>query len=134
MKKDIDFIPVQNVQLAIVKEKNVSNDMLWKVHILNNNNVAITNVLIASKGYGEKDGEKQSTSILRHYIETIGPEEGALIEPIDPNLFHLFNEYWVSYYIDDQIYDKKFIFVPGSISEQNMKYIDMVQNDGVLHA
>ena len=134
MKKDIDFIPVQNVQLAVVKEENVSNAMLWKVHILNKNNVAITNVLIASKGYGEKDGEKQSTSILRHYIETIGPEEGAVIEPIDPNLFHLFNEYWVSYYIDDQIYDKKFIFVPGSISEQNMKYIDMVQNDGVLHA
>jgi len=134
MKKDIDFIPVRNVQLAVVKEENVSNGMLWKVHILNKNNVAITNVLIASKGYGEKDGEKQSTSILRHYIEIIGPEDSAVIEPIDSNLFHLFNEYWVSYYIDDQIYDKKFIFVPGSISEQNMTYIDMIQNDGVLHA
>jgi len=134
MKKDIDFIPVENVQLAVAKEKNESNSLLWKVHILNKNKVSIANVLIASKGYGEKNGEKQSTSILRHYIEIIGPEDSAVIEPIDSNLFHLFNEYWVSYYIDDQIYDKKFIFVPGSISEQNMTYIDMIQNDGVLHA
>jgi len=134
MKKDIDFIPVENVQLAVAKEKNESDSLLWKVHILNKNKVSIANVLIASKGYGEKNGEKQSTSILRHYIEIIGPEDSAVIEPIDSNLFHLFNEYWVSYYIDDQIYDKKFIFVPGSISEQNMTYIDMIQNDGVLHA
>jgi hypothetical protein len=134
MKKDIDFIPVQNVQLAVVKAKDESDTVLWKVHILNKNKVAIANVLIASKGYGEKNGEKQSTSTLRHYIENIGPEESAVIEPIDHNLFHLFNEYWVSYYIDDQIYDKKFIFVPGSIREQNMTYIDMIQNDGVLHA
>lgn len=134
MKKDIDFIPVENVQLAVVKEKNDSNAMLWKVHILNKNEVAIKNILIASKGYGEKNGEEQSTSILRHYIEYIGAEDSAVIEPIDKNLFHLFNEYWVSYYIDAQIFDKKFLFVPGSINEQNMVYIDMIQNNGVLHA
>ena len=134
MKKDINFIPVKDVQLAIVQERSESDDLLWRVHIMNKNKVSITNILISSKGYGEKDGEKQSTSILRHFIETIGPEESAIIEPIDPNLFHLFNEYWVSYYIDGQVFDKKFIFVPGSINEKNMSFIEMIDMDGVLHS
>ena len=134
MKKDIDFSPVENVQLVVAREIKEPEDPLWTVHIINRNSGAIENVLISSKGYGEKDGEKQSTSILRHYIEIIESNESALIEPIDPKVFHLFNEYWVSYYIDGQIYDKKFIFVPGSINERNMSFVDIIQLQGVLHS
>ena len=134
MKKDIDFPPVKNVQLAVVQERNDSDVLLWKVHILNRNKVTITNVLVSSKGYGEKDGKKQSTSILRHFIETVGSEESAVIESIDPDIFHLFNEYWVSYYINEQIYDKKFIFVAGSINKKNLSYIDIIGKNGVLHS
>jgi len=71
MKKDINFIPVKDVQLAVVQERSESHDLLWRVHIMNKNKVSITNILISSKGYGEKDGEKQSTSILRHFIELL---------------------------------------------------------------
>jgi len=39
-----------------------------------------------------------------------------LIEPIDPNVLHLNNEYWVSYYIGSQIYDKRFVFVKLNFS------------------
>ena len=60
--------------------------------------------------------------------------ESALIEPIDPDLFHLFNEYWVSYYIEEQIYDKKFIFVPDSINISNISFIEMIQKEGILHS
>ena len=134
MKKDINFIPVENVQLAIVREKEKNDEVRWSVHILNRNKESIRNVLVSSKGYGEKDGEKQSTSILRHFIETVDSEKSEIIEPIDPGLFHLFNEYWVSYYIGSQIFDKKFIFVPGSIDEKNLSFIQMIQKEGVLHS
>lgn len=134
MKKDIEFLPVENVQLAVIREKNNDEEDLWSVHILNKNKVKISNVLVSSKGYGEKNGEKQSTSILKHFIEEVEPGESEIIEPIDPDLFHLFNEYWVSYYIGDQIYDKKFIFVPGSLNTNHISFIEMIQKEGILHS
>jgi hypothetical protein len=56
-----------------------------------------------------------------------------MVETIDPAVFHLFNEFWVSYYIGDTIYDKKFIFVPGSITESNLSYIPQLDMKGILH-
>jgi len=47
--------------------------------------------------------------------------------------FHLYSEYWVSYYIDGQIYDKKFIFVPDSITEENLIPIAQLGMEGILH-
>lgn len=134
MKKDIDFFPVENVQLAIIKETQDEELVLWSVHILNKNDQPITNVLITSKGYGEKDGEKQSSSILRHFIEQVEKGGSAQIEPIDSQVFHLFNEYWVSYYLGGQIYDKKFIFAPGSIDDRNIRFVDILKKEGILHS
>jgi len=57
----------------------------------------------------------------------------ALIEPIDPSVFHLTNEYWVSYFIDGRIFDKKFIFVPDTITEKNLTFITEIDTKGVLH-
>ena len=58
----------------------------------------------------------------------------ALVEPIDPAVFHLNNEYWVSYYIGTQIYDKRFIFVPDTICEENLSFIPELELKGVLHS
>lgn len=134
MKKDIQIPTVQNVTLAIVREKNILNQDEWKVYLINNNSFAIANTLVASQGYGEKDGEQQRTSTLRHFLETVEAKSTALIEPIDPNVFHLNNEYWVSYYVGDQIYDKRFVFVPDTICEANLTFIKELELEGVLHS
>ncbi len=81
-----------------------------------------------------KDGEKQRTSTLRHFLETVPGNSAALIEPIDPAIFHLNNEYWVSYYIGRQIFDKKFVFVPDAIREENISFIKELDMEGVLHS
>lgn len=133
MKKDIPFYPVQNVMLAIAKEGDEPDGVEWRVYILNKNEKKLENVIVSSKGYGEVDGAMQKTSILRHYLGELEPEEHKIIEPIDPKLFHLFNEYWISYYIEGQVYDKKFVFVPGSISENNLILIKQLNMEGVLH-
>lgn len=133
MKKDIEFLPVKNISLAIAKRKNEINQDEWNVYIINKKDIPIKNVLITSKGYGELEGEKKETSILRQYIEKIEPGEFVVIEPIDPHLFALFNEFWLSFYVDGHIYDKKFIFPPGSIKEENISYIKDLGLEGVLH-
>jgi len=134
MIKDIKLPVVKNVTLAVVREKN--NLMLdeWKVYIINNNDVAIENTLVASTGYGEKNGETQKTSTLRHFLQTVPAKESVLIEPIDSGVFHLNNEYWVSYYIGTQIYDKRFVFVPDTIREENLTFIKELNREGVLHS
>src|SRR5688500_6817082 len=123
MIKDIKIPEVQNVTLAVARIKNIGESDEWKVYLINNNDHAIENTLVASKGYGENEGYQQRTSILRHYLDTIEGNSAVLIEPIDPSLFHLDNEYWVSYYIGTQIFDKRFVFVPDAIREENISFI-----------
>jgi hypothetical protein len=94
----------------------------------------IDEILITSKGYGVDmtTGEKISTSILRHKIDVLLPNEAAKIEPIMVDVFGLTNEYWVSFWEHDKMYDKKFIFVPDSITEENMKNIPIIGVKGVM--
>jgi hypothetical protein len=134
MIRDIKIPEVKNVTLAVARQKISGESFEWKVYLINNNEFPIENTLVASKGYGEKDGEPQQTSILRHYLETILPNSATLIEPIDPAVFHLNNEYWVSYYIGSQIFDKRFVFVPDSIREENISFIKELEMEGVLHS
>lgn len=134
MKKDIDIPEVKNVTVAVVREKTLFETYDWKVYLINNNNVQLENTLVSSTGYGEKDGKQQKTSTLRHFLETVPPKSSALVEPIDENVFHLSNEYWVSYYIGNQIFDKKFVFVPETINEDNLSYIKELEMEGILHS
>ena len=128
MKKDIDFSPVKNVHIVVAK-----TDEGWKVFIINRNGVRLENVMITSKGYGEQNNEHQQTSTLRHMIPYLDPGMHALVEPIDESVFHLNNEYWVSYFINKQVYDKKFIFVPDTIIEDHLIFIEELKMKGILH-
>ena len=134
MKKDIPERTAKNIKLAVIRKPNEDQSYSWEVHLINRNRFDLENTIIASKGYGEKDGEKQETSVLRHYFEKVGGKDSILIEPIDSSVFHLFNEYWVSYYIDKEIYDKKFVFVPDTLLEDNLIMIPELQLEGVLHS
>jgi hypothetical protein len=91
---------------------------------------------VASTGYGEnpQSGEQVKTSTLRKGIELMLPNEAARIEPIMPDLFDLTNEFWVSFWVNDVMYDKRFIFVPGSINEKEFKLIEILGYKGVVLA
>jgi hypothetical protein len=134
MIKDIPQPQVKNVTLAVAREKNVLHQDEWRVYLINSNEVPIDNTLVASTGYGEKNGEPQRTSTLRHFLQTVPPHSAALIEPIHAAVFHLNNEYWVSYYIGSQLFDKRFVFVPDSIHEENLTFIRELDREGVLHS
>jgi hypothetical protein len=134
MKKDIEIPEVKNVTVAITREKNILHQDEWKVYLINKNRFPIENTLVASTGYGEKEGEQQRTSTLRHFLETVPAVGFVVVESIDPNVFHLNNEYWVSYYVGSQIYDRKFVFVPDSICEENLTFIKELNLEGVLHS
>lgn len=134
MRKDIDFTPVQGVAIAIAASGEIPEERIWNVYLINYNSVALDNVFITSKGYGLIEEEEVKTSVLRHMFEHVAPKSFVQVEVIDPSVFKLNNEYWVSYYIDGKIYDKRFVFVPDSITEEHLIDISMLQMQGVLHS
>ncbi|SIQ71670.1 hypothetical protein [Pontibacter lucknowensis] len=134
MKKDIDFTPVQGVAVAIAFTGELPEERTWNVYLINNNNVALENVFVTSKGYGTIEDEEVKTSVLRHMFERVEAKSFVQVEVIDPSVFKLNNEYWVSYYIDGKIYDKRFVFVPDSITDEHLIDISMLQMQGVLHS
>ncbi len=136
MKKDIKFHPVEGVQVAIVRKYNLENVAEWEVVLINNKSETISNIFVTSTGYGNNESgsdKGQKTSTLRHFYPEIGPKKHVIVEPILEDLFHLYNEYWVSFFVGSQIFDKKFIFVPESIVEENMIKIELLGLEGVLH-
>ncbi|WP_299990220.1 hypothetical protein [uncultured Pontibacter sp.] len=134
MKKDIDFTPVQGVAVAIAFTGELPEERTWNVYLINNNSVALENVFVTSKGYGIIEDEEVKTSVLRHMFERVEAKSFVQVEVIDPSVFKLNNEYWVSYYIDGKIYDKRFVFVPDSITDEHLIDISMLQMQGVLHS
>lgn len=135
MKKDIPIKKVEGIAIAILPREDDNgeiDDSLWNVYILNTNESTLTGVLINSRGYGEVDGEEKKTSVLRHFFEEIGPLRATLIEPIQSDVFELANEYWVSYKLDGHMYDKKYIFVKGSIDKMNFTTIPYIEKMGVM--
>lgn len=131
MKADFNIPKVTGVEVAAVKRED--DNELWDILIINRNSHSLENVLITSKGYGIINGEKQETSILRHMIEKLPSGSYAKIEPIQKDVFHLTNEYWVSYYLHSEIYDKKYIFLPDSIQDKNISNIPDFNMKGVIH-
>jgi hypothetical protein len=137
MLRDIHRVTVEDIAIAIVpKDKAIDDDnteeVLWEVYILNLKQEPLENVIVASKGYGVFKGEDVKTSTLRHYLGTMAPLSFMLIEPIQENVFGLNNEYWLSFYIDGEIFDKKYIFLPESISEKYFTPIPFLGKKGVM--
>jgi len=132
MKRDLPENIVENVAIAIVMESATPEAKTWNVYLLNLKDELIETVLVSSKGYGEKDGKQVKTSVLRHSIGDVSPKSFVLIELIDEQVFGLTNEFWLSYYINGRIYDKKFIFVPESIVDSNLSRIPLLNKPGVM--
>ncbi len=133
MKKDIPIKKVEDVIMAIVpREELTEGEDLWDVYIINLKDTPILSVLINSTGYGEIGGERRRSSTFRHFFEEIGPLEVRQVEAIHSDLFCLTNQFWVSFSHGDYLYDKKFIFLPGSIREELFTEIPFLPRKGVM--
>ncbi len=132
MIKDIPENIVKDVAIAVALERENIRDKIWYVYLINLKKEPIENVMVTSKGYGEKDGEQIKTSTLRHMFPVVKDSAYVLIEPIDEATFGLNNEYWLSYYVGKEIYDKKFIFLPESIVDSNFIKLPILNKPGVM--
>ena len=130
MMKDIPSLRVTDLAIAIVPRQDEED--LWDVYIINFKEEPIGSVFVNSRGYGELEGEKIRTTTLRHFFEQISPLEMKQIEPIQTELFSLTNEYWVSFMYNGDMYDKKYVFVKGSIDKMHFTRIPFLDRKGVM--
>lgn len=131
MKKDIHFPKVEGVSVAIGRQKNTMLDEYdYNAYLINQNDFPIENVLVNSTGFS---GEKK-TSTLRQFFKVVAADSAVRIESLHAELFDLVNQFWISYYVGAKLYDKKFLFMPESITEDNFAYISSIEQEGVLHA
>jgi len=135
MRKDIKVPKVKDIAVAVVQELNEEKTTnIYNVYFINLTESVVENVLVTSKGYGENKvtGEQIKTSVLRHNIGVLRPDSFTKIEPIMEDMFPLNNEYWISFFIDDKMFDKKFIFLAETIQESNFVNIPVINKKGVL--
>lgn len=134
MREELKGPKVEGVAVAVILENEIVGGEEYAVYLLNLRNDILEGVLITSTGYGvnANTGEKIKTSTLRHKVEVLLPSEAAKIEPIMPDLFGLSNEYWVSFWINEVMYDRKYTFPAESITKQNLKRIEYFNKLGII--
>jgi hypothetical protein len=134
MREELLGPKVENVAVAVVEEVGESDEVFYNVYLLNLRDDIMEGIIITSTGYGENvtTGERVKTSTLRHSLEVLLPNEAAKIEPIMEEVFGLANEYWVSFWVNDVMYDKKFVFLPETINPDKMKFIPVLGSKGVM--
>ncbi len=132
MKKDIQHPEVKQVYVAAVDLALPGLEPDWAVFLINDTETILKDVLVTSRGYGEINGESIKTSTLRQYFDQLQAKDKVKIEPIQPEVFGLNNEYWVSFYVDGLLYDKKFIFLPETIHANHVTSIPVMEQMGVL--
>jgi hypothetical protein len=132
MIKDIPELIVENVAIAIVREKNELDETVWNSYLLNLKDQKIEGVLVTSTGYGELNEEKVKTSTLRHFLDEVEPKSFVKIEPIIEEVFGINNEYWLSFYFNKTMYDKRYVFLAESITEANFTNIPLINKKGVM--
>lgn len=129
MKKDIEIPITKDVYLAIVHEWNdkyLSKD--WNAYVINDKKVKLDMVLVVSKGF---DGDRK-TSTMRHAIGVVEPKSFEKIETVLEDVLTLNNEFFVTFYADDKLYEKRFLFEKGSVVENKLKPIPIIEKEGVL--
>lgn len=127
MKEDIEFRKVHDIAVAVIPE-----DDFWKVYLLNLKNEAIQGIIVNSRGYGVIDGREVKTSNLKQLFDEIKPKDYVVIELINKELFGLHNEYWVSFWHNKFLYDKKYVFVPETLIPENLTPVPLLEKMGVM--
>ena len=133
MKKDIIIPTVENVFLAAVQEW--SDDFMekvWYAYLINDSDFNLDGVMIVSKAFGTIDGEMKKTSLLRHAYVEVPAVSVVKIEMIEKSVLALNNEFMLTFFMGEKLYDRKFIFKADSINENAVEEVPILFVDGVI--
>ncbi len=129
MKKDIEIPEVKDVFIVVVKEDNPefrSSD--WNAYIINAKLVPVEMVLIISRGF---DSNK-STATMRHTVKVLPARSFAKIEYLQDEVLNLNNEFLVTFFEGNKMFEKTFLLPKHSVKDSALKEIPVMTLKGIL--
>lgn len=129
MRKDIEIPTAENVHVVAIKEwdRNFTGQD-WNIYLINDREDEICTVLVLSRG----SSESKKTSTLRHNLGNMPPKTAAKIELISLEVLGFTNEYLVTFFAENKLLERKFVFGPKSISEKNRIEIPVLETEGIV--
>ncbi len=129
MKKDIKIPEVKDVHVAVVQEEHPEyKTQDWNAYIINNSDADIETVLIVSQGYTDK----KMTPPMRHTIALLPARSYAKIEYLQEKVLELNNEFKITFFERNQMFDKTYLFRINTINEKALQTLPLMQLKGVL--
>jgi len=131
MKKDIQIPEVNNVFMAVVKERNEEFQCEdWNVYIINNKETDLEMVMIISKGF-DKDTDVE-TSSMRHKIDRLPAKSFAKVELLMGEVIKISNLFTVTFFEGSQLFDKKYVFKKGTLKDSALRTVPLIKKRGVI--
>ena len=129
MKKDIEIPKVTGVEIAVVLETNeIDGKEDWNVYILNRKDVDLEMVVIVSQGFSDT----KTTSVFRRKIDKLPANSYQKFELMQPELFNLDNRFQVTFFENNRLHDKTFIFQAETIQEGFLRNIEFLGKKGIV--
>ena len=129
MKKDIQIPQGTDVYVALVQEYNeIYKTYDWNTYIINDKDVPLQMILIVSRGYTQD----KETSIMRHKLDNLPPKSYAKIEIMHEDVLALNNEFKVTFFEANIMFDKTYLFRKNTINQKALQNIPLMAAKGVL--
>ncbi|QAA82330.1 hypothetical protein EI546_11650 [Aequorivita sp. H23M31] len=129
MRKDIEIPKAKNVYVVAVKEWDEDfQSQEWNIYLINGRTDVISMVLVVSRG----KSEDRKTSTLRQSLGDIQPNQSIKIEFIPSEVLGFTNEYLVTFFAENKLFEKNYVFDPKSISDSNLDGIPLLEKEGVF--
>ncbi|MBT8300401.1 MAG: hypothetical protein KJO63_03665, partial [Maribacter sp.] len=100
----------------------------WNAYILNDGKIPIELVFVVSKGILGNT----KTSTMRHSMEALKPKSFQKLEFVQKEVLELNNEFYLTYYANGKLHEKRYLFKKGSISEEQLTQIPLLDKLGIL--
>jgi hypothetical protein len=129
MKKDIEIKEFKGLTLVVsyaFNEIYKTND--WMAYLLNESNLELNTVLILSKGFDEE----RETASMRHKIEVLPPHSFAKIELLQEEVLELNNEFRISFFVENTLFEKKFMIPKSTVKEGKLRMIKALNKRGIV--
>lgn len=129
MKKSLKIPEVKKVYMAITHDYNEvfkTND--WNAYLINGKEEPLELVLIVSHGFDDK----MKTSTMRHKLDILPAKSGVKIELMQDEILKLNNEFKLTFFATNTLYEKTFLFKKNSIKESALRHIKILNKQGII--
>ncbi|MBD0831094.1 hypothetical protein [Aestuariibaculum sediminum] len=129
MKKDIDIPKVEDVYVAVVNEYNdIYKTQDWNAYIINDKEVDLDVVLIVTNGYNDE----KITSVFRKKLDKLPAKSYAKIELMQEAVFALNNQFKVTFFEGNQMFEKTYVFRKNTINLKALQPVPLMKVKGVM--